>query len=210
MQPWVMRPRRSTCVASTMTRPAPELASMPRWARCQSVAVPSSALYWHIGDTTMRLVNSTLPSLMGVKRADMRFLAGAATDGPAIIKTRCSAVFKPNRVASGRANYVRVAIQMTCRAPPRDPLARTLTSSTSKPVLPKPPGEIQIRRRRPHGQYAAGTQRRAGGAQSFQVIQRVVGFSGQCLRDRCRRRAGSHRRPTRSDRISGRRRLRGC
>jgi hypothetical protein len=26
----------------------------------------------------MRLVNSTLPSLMGVKRADMRFLAGAA------------------------------------------------------------------------------------------------------------------------------------
>ena len=77
-QPWVMRPRRSTCVASTMTRPAPELASMPRWARCQSVAVPSSALYWHIGDTTMRLVNSTLPSLMGVKRADMRFLAGAA------------------------------------------------------------------------------------------------------------------------------------
>ena len=73
MQPWVMRPRRSTCVASTITRPAPEFASMPRWPRCQSVAVPSSALYWHIGETTMRLENSTLPSLMGANRADMRF-----------------------------------------------------------------------------------------------------------------------------------------
>ena len=35
------------------------------------------------------------------------------------------------------ANYVRVAIQMTCRAPPRDPLARALTSSTAKPALPR-------------------------------------------------------------------------
>ena len=38
------------------------------------MAVPSSALYWHIGETTMRLVNSALPSLMGVNREDMRFL----------------------------------------------------------------------------------------------------------------------------------------
>src|SRR6266404_521343 len=65
MQPWVMRPCGSTWVASTMTRPAPEFASMPRWARCQSVAQPSTALYWHMGETTMRLSNSTPPSLIG-------------------------------------------------------------------------------------------------------------------------------------------------
>ena len=28
---------------------------MPRWADAQSVAQPSTALYWHIGATTIRL-----------------------------------------------------------------------------------------------------------------------------------------------------------
>src|SRR5262249_42169280 len=74
MQPWVMRPWRSTWVASTTTRPAPEFASMPRWARCQSVAQPSTALYWHMGATTMRLSNSTPPSRIGENRMlDMRW-----------------------------------------------------------------------------------------------------------------------------------------
>src|ERR1700722_1854708 len=60
-----MRPWRSTWVASTTTRPAPELASMPRCAMCQSLAQPSVALYWHIGATTIRLSSSTPASLMG-------------------------------------------------------------------------------------------------------------------------------------------------
>src|ERR1700704_5072873 len=68
MQPWVMRPWRSTWVASTTTRPEPEFASMPRWAMCQSVAQPSTALYWHIGATTMRFSNSTPPSRIGENR----------------------------------------------------------------------------------------------------------------------------------------------
>src|SRR5262245_50330577 len=76
MQPWVMRPCRSTCVASTTTMPAPELASIARCPRCQSVAEPSSELYWHIGATWMRLVISTEPSLMGEKSADMDFPDG--------------------------------------------------------------------------------------------------------------------------------------
>src|SRR4029078_2544288 len=102
-----------------MTRPAPELASIPRWARCQSVAVPSSALYWHIGDTTMRLLNSTLPSLMGVNKLDMRFLN--SEDFEPIIGE--SIIPGTNAIANafqGRRGYERVAIQMTCRAPPRD------------------------------------------------------------------------------------------
>src|SRR5690349_20786346 len=49
-----MRPCRSTAVASATTSEAPELASIPRWVMCQLVTAPSSALYWHIGATTMR------------------------------------------------------------------------------------------------------------------------------------------------------------
>src|SRR5215467_2067645 len=64
-----MRPRRSTWVASTTSRAAPELASMPRWPRCQSLAEPSSALYWHMGETTMRFSSSRSASLIGENRA---------------------------------------------------------------------------------------------------------------------------------------------
>src|ERR1700683_2964879 len=64
-----MRPRRSTWVASITSIPAPEFASMPRWVRCQSVATPSAALYWHIGATTMRFGSSRSASRMGENRA---------------------------------------------------------------------------------------------------------------------------------------------
>src|SRR5665213_621590 len=63
-----MRPERSTWVASTITNAAPELASMPRCTRCQSLAQPSSAEYWHIGDTTRRLASSRPASFRGEKR----------------------------------------------------------------------------------------------------------------------------------------------
>src|SRR2546423_14363471 len=66
-----MRPCRSTSVISATTRPAPELASMPRWVRCQSEATPSLALYWHMGDTTMRLASARSASLIGEKSALM-------------------------------------------------------------------------------------------------------------------------------------------
>src|SRR3954469_23871166 len=62
-----MRPSRVTCVASTMTSPAPEYARWPRWTKCQSLMLPSSAEYWHIGETTMRLGSVTPPSSSGVK-----------------------------------------------------------------------------------------------------------------------------------------------
>src|SRR5262245_65959997 len=42
---------------------------MPRWVRCQSEATPSLALYWHIGDTTMRLESVRSASLIGEKSA---------------------------------------------------------------------------------------------------------------------------------------------
>src|SRR5262249_26510675 len=64
-----MRPRRSMPVASTTTSAAPELASIPRWLMCQSEATPSSALYWHMGETTTRFASSRSASLMGENRA---------------------------------------------------------------------------------------------------------------------------------------------
>jgi len=36
--------------------------------RCQSEATPSSALYWHIGETTMRFASSRSASRMGENR----------------------------------------------------------------------------------------------------------------------------------------------
>jgi hypothetical protein len=57
-----MRPCGSTPVASTISSPAPDNASCPRWMVCQSVAWPSSAEYWHMGAITMRLGNSSCPS----------------------------------------------------------------------------------------------------------------------------------------------------
>src|SRR3954463_46191 len=68
-QPCVMRPRRSTSVISTNTRPAPEFASMPRCVMCQSPITPSAALYWHIGATVMRLVSSRPLILYGENSA---------------------------------------------------------------------------------------------------------------------------------------------
>ena len=35
----------------------PPTPSAPRWTRCQSFGVPSAAEYWHIGETTDRLIN---------------------------------------------------------------------------------------------------------------------------------------------------------
>ena len=51
-----MRPIASTCGrldAEHRTRPTAP--AMLMWVKCQSVATPSTAEYWHIGDTTMRL-----------------------------------------------------------------------------------------------------------------------------------------------------------
>ena len=63
-----MRPRRSTAVASIVTMPAPDIARLIQCPMCQSVAEPSSAEYWHIGDTAMRLRKARPPISIGVNR----------------------------------------------------------------------------------------------------------------------------------------------
>src|SRR6476469_3955963 len=86
-QPCVMRPCRSTCVASMTTSPAPEFASCPRWIRCQSLAQPSSAEYWHIGETAIRLGICNSASESGENNALLMMTSGkcAVRNGSALL-----------------------------------------------------------------------------------------------------------------------------
>ena len=64
-----MRPSGETAAASVMTSPAPPMARAPRWTRCQSFARPSSAEYWHMGETPTRFGIVTERRERGVKSA---------------------------------------------------------------------------------------------------------------------------------------------
>ena len=70
-QPGVMRPIASTWVASMQNIAAPDSASVLIWVKCQSLASPSSAEYWHIGATMMRLASARPRSFIGENRALM-------------------------------------------------------------------------------------------------------------------------------------------
>jgi len=80
VQPGLMRPSRLTSVISVMTSPAPPTARLPRCTRCQSPGVPSSAEYWHIGDTTTRLASTSERRRNGVNIGGGG--GAAATDVP--------------------------------------------------------------------------------------------------------------------------------
>ena len=89
-----MRPIADTAVASIVNMPALDCSSWPQCTMCQSVAQPSTAEYWHIGETTMRLASASLRSLYGVNRAEdiakmgtVRKTASVADFGPGAIRT---------------------------------------------------------------------------------------------------------------------------
>src|SRR3954464_8600852 len=67
-----MRPIASTWVASMQNIAAPDRLRLLMWVKCQSVGTPSSAEYWHIGDTTTRFFKFRPRSLIGENRALMR------------------------------------------------------------------------------------------------------------------------------------------
>src|SRR5262245_49940707 len=64
--PGEIRASYDTSVISTNTNPAPPIARLPMCTRCHSLGMPSSATYWHMGDTTTRLLRSMSRSLNGV------------------------------------------------------------------------------------------------------------------------------------------------
>src|SRR5258708_35896725 len=70
-QPGVIRAIASTCVASMQNIAAPDSASELICVKCQSLASPSRAEYWHIGATMMRLGSARPRSFIGENRALM-------------------------------------------------------------------------------------------------------------------------------------------
>ena len=72
-----MRPSGSTAVASIVNRPAPLLSKLPQCIKCQSVAWPPTAAYWHMGATTMRLGSVSPPWGEGRVRGVNSRLIGA-------------------------------------------------------------------------------------------------------------------------------------
>ena len=70
-QPGVMRPIASTAVASMQNIAAPDNASVLMCVKCQSLASPFRAEYWHIGATMMRFEGSRPRSLIGENRTLM-------------------------------------------------------------------------------------------------------------------------------------------
>ena len=66
----LIRPSGETALASAMTAPAPPIARLPRWTKCQLPGTPSRVEYMHIGETTMRLRSVMPRSLRGVNKSD--------------------------------------------------------------------------------------------------------------------------------------------
>src|SRR5579872_4321218 len=66
-----MRPSGSTPVASTITSPKPPSAKRPRCTRCQSLARPCFAEYWHIGETTVRFLKMVPRRVKGENSLDI-------------------------------------------------------------------------------------------------------------------------------------------
>src|SRR5712664_4634585 len=86
-----MRPLASTAAASANTSPTPPIANLARWAKCQSLASPSVAEYWHIGEMTTRFLRVTPRSDIGVNKSGldaMNFLSVESTWAESILRTR--------------------------------------------------------------------------------------------------------------------------
>src|SRR6266436_7809733 len=79
-----MRPVASTWVASMQNIAAPDSARLLMCVKCQSLASPLSAEYWHIGATMMRLRRFNSRSLIGENRALMRGMSGFFEGGRAL------------------------------------------------------------------------------------------------------------------------------
>lgn len=105
-----------------MTSPAPPIARLPRWTKCQSLGIPSSARYWHIAETTTRFVSTRSRSRRGVKSGGgggssrtgtpLCFSASAANQrstSAVNAGSRCfrsSCVIRSERVSRLKANWI--------------------------------------------------------------------------------------------------------
>src|SRR3989454_4179746 len=107
VHPGEIRPSRDTSVISVTTGPAPRMALAPRCTRCQSSGVPSTAQYWHIGETTTRFTNSTSRNRNGVNRGGGGGLLGTSTP-------LCSAVRAANQRSTSPTNLGSRSFKLSC------------------------------------------------------------------------------------------------
>jgi len=112
-----------------MISPAPPTAREPRCTRCQSVALPSSELYWHIGDTPMRFRMVTPRSVNGSNKfgiADpfsplVHLVAGSRTKHavrflPAVRSDKLLHILISSQSAPQPSAVVQPALRRGCRA----------------------------------------------------------------------------------------------
>src|SRR6185437_10483372 len=88
-----MRPAADTPVASATNKPTPPSANWVQWNMCQSLALPSTELYSHIGATTIRFGSVRPRSRIGSN--NLLLMAGIflgrwnGTDGLAVSDITC-------------------------------------------------------------------------------------------------------------------------
>ena len=106
-QPGEIRPSRLTSVISVITSPAPPIARLPRWTRCQSLGRPSSARYWHIEETTIRLGSTRSRSLYAVNSG-----GGQASIGR--LRPLCFAAFSANHRSTWLTSFGSRTLRFSC------------------------------------------------------------------------------------------------
>src|SRR5258708_39563973 len=100
-----MRPIASTWVGSMQNIAAPDSASVLMCVKCQSLAAPFSAEYWHIGATMMRLGSARPRSFIGENRALMGGVRAGGKNS-CLYLARRGAFLNPRR-ADGRTRHAR-------------------------------------------------------------------------------------------------------
>ena len=117
VQPWVMRPSRVTAVASTKAAPNPPSANLAWCRKCQSCTAPSTAWYWHIGETTMRLRSSRPRRRSGVNSSGVNAYSAA-----------CSRL--PSSSAISPSSSRMMAVSLATRSSPSRPSALKVVSGS--------------------------------------------------------------------------------
>src|SRR6185312_9664824 len=128
-----MRPAGSTAVCSTTSSPAPDSDNEPRCCRCQSLADPSSALYWHIGDTAMWFARVIPPRAIGSNKR----LAGFINTPRRLGLPR--GYFPASEIGAVNARGGRAPAPRIAQAAAVDPRAIVANAAVHPVGLPAPP-----------------------------------------------------------------------
>src|SRR5262245_39233172 len=106
---------------------------MPRCMRCHSLAQPSSAEYWHIGETTMRLASSRPATRKGVNKLLGMGLIRLWLEAPV-------SALDGLQIGNDRTNILCVKLEFRhVRMTRHDPLTQRLLQGFDRIALPQAP-----------------------------------------------------------------------